>query len=40
VVDVNSALRMSDGQNYNLRAFMAREVREWLKARRSRTIRT
>ena len=31
VVDVNSALRMSDGQNYNLRAFMAREVKEWLK---------
>jgi phage terminase large subunit len=31
VVDVNSALRMSDGQNYNLRAFMAREVRDWLK---------
>lgn len=31
VVDVNSSLRMQDGQNYNLRAFMAREVREWLK---------
>jgi phage terminase large subunit len=31
VVDVNSALRLSDGQNYNLRAFMAREVKEWLK---------
>ena len=31
VVDVNSSLRMSDGLNYNLRAFMAREVREWLK---------
>lgn len=31
VVDVNSALRMGDGQNYNLRAFMAREVREWMK---------
>ena len=32
VVDVNSALRMSDGQNYNLRAKMWREMREWLKA--------
>lgn len=31
VIDVNSALRMSDGSNYNLRAFMAREVREWMK---------
>lgn len=31
VVDVNSALRMSDGQNYNLRAFVWREMREWLK---------
>ena len=31
VVDVNSSLRMSDGESYNLRAFMAREVREWLK---------
>ena len=31
VVDVNSSVRMSDGQNYNMRAFMAREVREWLK---------
>lgn len=31
VVDVNAALRMSDGQNYNLRAFMFREMREWLK---------
>lgn len=32
VVDVNSALRLSDGQNYNLRAKMWREMREWLKA--------
>lgn len=32
VVDVNSALRMGDGQNYNLRAKMWREMREWLKA--------
>lgn len=32
VVDVNSALRMSDGQNYNLRAKMWRDMREWLKA--------
>lgn len=31
VVDVNSALRMSDGQNYNLRARMWRDMREWLK---------
>jgi hypothetical protein len=32
VVDVNSALRMSDGQHYNLRARMWRDMREWLKA--------
>ena len=32
VVDVNSALRLGDGQNYNLRAKMWREMREWLKA--------
>lgn len=32
VVDVNSSLRMSDGQNYNLRAKMWRDMREWLKA--------
>jgi hypothetical protein len=32
VVDVNSALRTDDGQNYNLRARMWREMREWLKA--------
>jgi len=31
VVDVNSSLRMSDGQNYNLRAKMWRDMREWLK---------
>lgn len=31
VVDVNSSLRMSNGQDYNLRAFMWREMREWLK---------
>lgn len=31
VVDVNSALRMDNGQDYNLRAFMWREMREWLK---------
>lgn len=31
VVDVNSALRMSNGNDYNLRAFMWREMREWLK---------
>ena len=32
VVDVNSSLRMSDGQNYNLRARMWRDMREWLKS--------
>lgn len=32
VVDVNSALRIGDGQNYNLRARMWRDMREWLKA--------
>ena len=32
VVDVNSALRVDDGQNYNLRARMWRDMREWLKA--------
>jgi hypothetical protein len=31
VVDINSAERMQDGQCYNLRAFMWREMREWLK---------
>ena len=31
VVDVNSSLRMSDGQNYNLRARMWRDMREFLK---------
>lgn len=31
VVDVNSSLRLSDGQNYNLRARMWAEMREWLK---------
>lgn len=31
VVDVNSSLRMSNGLDYNLRAFMWREMREWLK---------
>lgn len=32
VVDVNSAIRIDDGQNYNLRARMWRDMREWLKA--------
>lgn len=32
VVDVNSSLRMSNGEDFNLRAFMWREMREWLKA--------
>lgn len=31
VVDVNSQVRMSDGKNYNLRAFMWDQMREWLK---------
>jgi len=31
VVDVNSSLRMDNGQHYNLRAFMWSEMREWLK---------
>ncbi|MGH8743223.1 MAG: TerL protein [Burkholderiales bacterium] len=32
VVDVNSSLRMGNGQDYNLRAFMWREMREWLRS--------
>jgi hypothetical protein len=32
VVDVNSGLRLADGQNYNLRARMWADMREWLKA--------
>lgn len=32
VVDVNSSKRMSDGQNYNLRARMWRDMRDWIKA--------
>jgi hypothetical protein len=32
VVDVNSSLRMGNGEDYNLRSFMWREMREWLKA--------
>lgn len=32
VVDVNASLRMGNGQDYNLRAFMWREMKEWLKA--------
>lgn len=31
VVDVNAALRLDDGENYNLRAYMAREVKAWLE---------
>lgn len=31
VVDVNSSLRLSDGQNYNLRARMWRDLREYIK---------
>jgi phage terminase large subunit len=30
VVDVNSALRLSDGQNYNLRARMWRDMKTWV----------
>jgi hypothetical protein len=33
VVDVNSSLRLDDGQNYNLRARMWRAMRDWLKTR-------
>ena len=32
VADVNSSLRMSDGQNYNLRAFMWRQMKDWVAA--------
>lgn len=32
VVDVNASLRMGNGEDYNLRAFMWREMREWLKS--------
>ena len=32
VVDVNSSLRMDNGMDYNMRAFMWREMREWLKS--------
>lgn len=31
VVDVNSSLRMDNGEDYNLRAFMWRQMKEWLK---------
>jgi hypothetical protein len=31
VVGVNSAIRLSDGQNYNMRARIWRDMREWLK---------
>lgn len=32
VVDVNASLRMGNGEDYNLRAFMWREMREWIKS--------
>lgn len=32
VVDVNASLRMGNGEDYNLRAFMWREMREWMKS--------
>lgn len=35
VVDVNSSIQLNDGENYNLRARMARDVRDWLKAEAS-----
>ena len=31
VVDVNSALRLSDGKNYNLRALMWQQMKDWLE---------
>lgn len=31
VVDVNSSIRMGNGQDYNMRAFMWREMRDWLQ---------
>lgn len=31
VVDVNSGIRLDDGRNYNLRARMWRDMREWLQ---------
>lgn len=31
VVDVNSSLRINDGENYNLRSRMWRDMREWMK---------
>jgi phage terminase large subunit len=30
VVDVNSSHQMNDGENFNLRAYMAREVKDWM----------
>ena len=32
VVDVNASLRMGNGEDYNLRATMWKEMREWLKS--------
>jgi phage terminase large subunit len=32
VVDVNSAIRFSDGKNYNLRSFMWSEMRDWFES--------
>lgn len=31
VVDVNSSIRLADGQNYNLRARIWRDMRDWIK---------
>ncbi len=30
VIDVNSSLRMTDGQHYNLRAYMWQQMKDWL----------
>lgn len=32
VADVNSSIKLSDGQNYNLRAFMWRQMKDWVAA--------
>lgn len=31
VVDVNAAHQMNDGENYNMRAYMAREAKDWMQ---------
>ncbi|SOY65600.1 Bacteriophage TerL protein [Cupriavidus phytorum] len=32
VQDVNSSIRLSDGKNYNMRAYMWREMKDWIAA--------